>query len=162
MTSALDLVFGDTYEDAPIGEGFAPFFTPGTFYLKVIELKVGVSEQKGFPFFVAEFEVLKSDVADFKPGSRVQWMVARKEARYNKMYDSNIKNCLWGIIQGEDSSDSAKAKTMTRKLGAAAVSQGQPFTNFFVKAIAHNNAKDFTVVNFHGWDGELPNEVEVA
>jgi len=156
--SALDELLGDGYEDVDVGEGYAPFFEVGTFYLKVSKMKVGESEQKGFPFFVAEFEVVASNNPDFPPTSHVQYMVAKKEKRYAEMYARNIKNCLWGVISGFDPSPEAKESAGEKKTLVAAVSEAQPFTGKPVKAVAQKNKNGFIVPVFSAWDGELPAE----
>lgn len=155
--SLQDMMAG--FDDAPMGTA-GVYLKPGSYLLKIIEAKNGHAQEGGFDFFVAEFEVMASDNPQYRPGMRVEWMVAFKVPQYKKTYQADVKQFLFNAFRGFD--QSVTQEQITNQVWALATSPQQPLAGKFIGATAVDKPKKtkpgetFTKVTFHEWAGPAP------
>jgi hypothetical protein len=131
----------------------APFLLEGTYILEVLMCKADVSRD-GVPYFLAEFNILKSNNPERPPGTQAAWFVGIKK---DTPALGNIRQFIAAAsdVGVEDVDDAA---------GELVVSTGQPLAGNLVIATASNiktkkKGTDFTVVRYEPWKGS---ELEVA
>lgn len=147
--------------ETPMTQG-GVYLLPGNYKLQVMEMKNGTAQSQGWDFFVAQVKVIESDNPDRQPGAICEWMVAFKNPQYKKTYLANVKNFLWAVFNGFDTS--VEPDHVTDKVWALAVSEKQPLRDKYVAATAVDKPKKytptetFTRVTFQPWAG--PEAVE--
>jgi len=137
--------------------GGGVYLEAGNYLLKILEVKNGHADQGGFDFFLAEFEVVQSDNPKFRPGSRVEWMVAFKNQQYLSTYQADVKQFLYHAFRGFD--PNVTVEQINEQVWQLATSTEQPLAGKYVAASAVDKPKKtkpgevFTKVNFHEWAG---------
>lgn len=144
------------FEGASMGSG-GVYLEAGSYLLKIVEVKNGHAQQGGFDFFLAEFEVVVSDNEKFRPGMRVEWMVAFKNQQWLSTYQADVKQFLYHAFRGFD--QSVTPEQINGQVWSLATSQEQPLAGKYIGASAVDKPKrtkpgeSFTKVNFHEWSG---------
>lgn len=131
----------------------APFLLEGSYILQILMCKADVSRD-GVPYFLSEFDILKSNNAERPAGTQAAWFVSIKK-------DSPA---LGNIRQFIAAASDVEVEEVDDAAGELVVSTGQPLRGNLVIATASTivtkkKQTEFTVVRYEPWKGS---ELEVA
>jgi hypothetical protein len=146
------------FDDVSVGRGASVYMQPGSYLLKIIEVKNGFANQGNFDFFVACFEVVESDNPKCPKGSQVDWMVPFKNPQYKATYQRDVKQFLYHAWRGKD--QTVTEEKINLQVWAFSTSAQQPLVGCTIAATAvdvpkkHNPQQTFTRVSFRTWVAE--------
>ncbi len=121
------------------------WITPGNYELEVTAVRDGKADQgEGSPFFVVDFDVLKSDNPEIKSGMSVTWMTMR--SKYAQYFLEDVQNFL-------TAANNCKPHEITQEVVAECTSVEQPLVGEVVTAkafsqVAKKSGKEFTIVRY--------------
>ena len=73
------------------------YLCPGNWDLQVVQVKLQDSKKNhGVTYFIAEFDVMTTDVEDFTKGDRVSWLVDLSQRE--DMWQADIKDFCMAIV----------------------------------------------------------------
>ena len=121
------------------------WITPGNYELEVASVRDGKADQgHGSPYFVVDFEVLKSDNSEIDAGTIVTWMTMR--SKFEKYFLEHVQNFLVAA-------NNCKPHEITEDVVAQCTSVEQPLVGEVVTAkafakVAQKSGKEFTIVRY--------------
>ena len=121
------------------------WITPGNYELEVTSVRDGKADQgEGRPYFVVEFDVLKSDNPEIEIGSGITWMTMRNKIK--KYFLEDVQNFLAAATI-------SKPHEITQDVVEHCTSIEQPLVGERVTAkafaqIAKESGKEFTIVRY--------------
>ena len=121
------------------------WITPGNYELEVASVRDGKADQgHGSPYFVVDFEVLKSDNSEIDAGTIVTWMTMR--SKFEKYFLEDVQNFLVAA-------NNCKPHEITEDVVAQCTSVEQPLVGEVVTAkafakVAQKSGKEFTIVRY--------------
>ena len=118
---------------------------PGNYELEIASVRDGKADQgHGSPYFVVDFEVLKSDNSEIDAGTIVTWMTKRN--KFEKYFLEDVQNFLVAA-------NNCKPHEITKEVVAQCTSIEQPLVGEVVTAkafsqVAQKSGKEFTIVRY--------------
>lgn len=144
----------DGIEDAQVGMG-GVYFLPGKYLVKVLKC-ITLKSRKREDLFIAECEIVESDVPERKPGTRASWIVNFKQ-------DAALGN-IKGFIAAANGIDPSNEDAVNAEVDSGvceyAVSNDNPMAGTYIRLVAVNKkTRSNTDFTLHLWE---PYEAEAA
>lgn len=134
MAVNVSQLFGADFANVDAASGGGVYLkAPGIYTLRVAKVKVDEA-RAGFPYFLAEFDIVESSHADLPQGTRVSWMATMKNATFKDTFRANVKGFVLAVIQGGQ--PGFRSEQINDQVIAAVTSEQQPLTGMLVRAQA--------------------------
>lgn len=109
--------------------------SPGIYVLRIVKIKVDEA-RAGFPYFLAEFDIVESSHPELVVGTRASWMATMKNQTFKDTFRANVKGFVLAALQG--SQPQVRSENINDQVIAAVTGEQQPLTGVLVRAQATN------------------------
>lgn len=133
MAVNVSQLFGSNFASIDPASGGVYLKAPGIYVLRVAKVKVDEA-RAGFPYFLAEFDIVESSHPELLQGTRASWMATMKNATYKDTFLANVKGFLLAVLQG--SQPGFRSEQINDQVIMAVTGEQQPLTGMLVRAQA--------------------------
>jgi len=133
MAVNIQELFGSDFGNVEVQGGGVYFKAPGLYVPRLVKIKVDMS-RAGFPYFLAEFDLVESSHPELPPGTRVTHINTLKNATYKDTFRAGVKSLVLALLQGQH--PETKADQINDAVITAISSEQQPLTGFLLRAQA--------------------------
>lgn len=127
-------LFGSDLANVDAASGGGVYLkAPGLYVLRIAKVKVDEA-RAGFPYFLAEFDIVESSHPDLPKETRASWMATMKNATFRDTFRANVKGFVLATLQGQQ--PGFRGDQVNDQVIAAVTGEQQPLTGMLVRAQA--------------------------